>query len=572
MATLGTAYVQILPSAEGISGKMTEALGGEADVAGKNTGSRIASMAKKYITAAAIGATIKKSVEEGAKLEQSLGGVETLYKKHADIVIQNANNAYKTAGLSANEYMEQSTKFAASLLQSLDGDTKKAAQAADQAIIDMSDNANKFGTNIEDIQNAYQGFAKQNYTMLDNLKLGYGGTKTEMERLLADAEKISGQEYDISNLDDVYEAIHVIQQDMGVTGTTAEEASKTLSGSFASMKAAATNFLGSLALGKDIGPSLKGLVSSASTFLFDNLIPALLNIAKSIPGVLFGGLSGAIPQLLSKLPGLIKQVFSAATNIISGLADGLLKAITSFADNPEAANGGMKIVANIAGAIIKGAPKLLAAMLKLVTVIPRAVGTLITALFSKIKAAVGAKITEIVGTAKARFAGIGAALTSPITAARNAIKRVLNKIKNFFPLKIGRIFSGMKLPHFKVHGGKAPFGLMGKGKKPSINVDWYKKAENDPYMFSNATLFGAGEAGDEILYGRQRLLQDIAQASGGSIDYNALGLAVAQALTQIQLTSVLEVDGKTMARGTARAMQTELNRLQSRDGRKLGYV
>lgn len=572
MATLGTAYVQILPSAEGISGKMTEALSGEADKAGKATGSKIASMAKKYITAAAIGATIKKSVEEGAKLEQSLGGVETLYKKHADIVIKNANQAYKTAGISANDYMEQSTKFAASLLQSLDGDTKKAAKAADKAIIDMSDNANKFGTNIEDIQNAYQGFSKQNYTMLDNLKLGYGGTKTEMERLLADAEKISGQKYDISNLNDVYEAIHVIQDDLGVTGTTAKEASSTLAGSFASMKASATNFLGSLALGKNVGPSLKGLVSSASTFLFDNLIPALLNIAKSIPGVLFGGLSAAIPALLGKLPGLIKKIFNAAASIMAGLADGLFKAITSFADNPEAANGGMKIVKNIAAAIIKSTPKLLAAMLKLVTVIPRAIGTLLSTLFANIRTSMSAKIAGIVSTAKAKFAGIKNAILSPINAAKDKISNVLNKIKGLF----NRIKLKLKLsiPSISLSGGKAPWGIAGKGKLPSFHVKWHRKAMDNPYMFNKEVFFGAGEAGarDEMLYSRGSLLQDISEASGGGIDYDLLAAAMVSALARAGLETVVQLDGKTIARGIAKPVQAELNRLQSRDSRKLGYV
>lgn len=163
---------------------------------------------------------------------------------YASVVKANADAAFKTAGLSANEYMSQVTSFSASLLSSLGGDTAKAAEVADMAMIDMADNANKFGTDMESIQNAYQGFAKQNYTMLDNLKLGYGGTQEEMQRLLQDASKISGVKYDISNLSDVYSAIHVIQNELGVTGTTAKEAGQTFSGSFSAMKAAAKNVLG----------------------------------------------------------------------------------------------------------------------------------------------------------------------------------------------------------------------------------------------------------------------------------------------------------------------------------------
>lgn len=374
MATLGTAYVQILPSAEGIDAKMRQAVGAPSKKAGAHAGQLIGNTAKKFIGAAAIGMAVKKSVEEGAKLEQSLGGVETLYKKHADTVIKNANNAYKTAGLSANAYMEQSTMFAASLLQSLDGDTKKAAKYADMAIRDMSDNSNKFGTNIQDIQNAYQGFSKQNYTMLDNLKLGYGGTKTEMERLLKDAEKLSGQKYDISNLSDVYDAIHVVQKEMGVTGTTAKESSETLSGSFASMKAAADNFLGSLALGQNVGPALSGLVTSTSTFLFNNLVPAVFNIAKSLPDALFTGIKTAIPLLAAKLPTLVSELFSTVTTMTNKLSDFLLDAFSGDSGNDsKMVLAAGKFILKLGKAILKGAGKLTLALLKLfVIAIPKA--------------------------------------------------------------------------------------------------------------------------------------------------------------------------------------------------------
>ena len=198
---------------------------------------------------------------EGADLQQSIGGIETLFKDSAEKVKQNAANAYRTAGMSANEYMELTTSFSASLLSSLGNDTSKAADIADMAMTDMSDNANKMGTDMERITDAYQGFAKQNYTMLDNLKLGYGGTKTEMERLLADAQKITGVKYDINNLSDVYSAIHVIQGELGITGTTAKESAETFSGSLASMKAAFKNVLGNLSLGEDIGDELFALIT-----------------------------------------------------------------------------------------------------------------------------------------------------------------------------------------------------------------------------------------------------------------------------------------------------------------------
>ena len=237
MATqLGKAYVQIIPSANGISGMIQKEMGGEVasagTSAGQSLGSNLVGTFKKIVAAAGIGKALSATLNEGAALQQSLGGVETLFKDSADKVKGFANEAYKTTGLSANAYMENVTGFSASLLQSLGGDTDKAAETANMAMIDMSDNANKMGTSMESIQLAYQGFAKQNYTMLDNLKLGYGGTKQEMQRLLADAEKLTGVKYDINNLSDVYSAIHAIQENLDITGTTAREAATTFTGSF----------------------------------------------------------------------------------------------------------------------------------------------------------------------------------------------------------------------------------------------------------------------------------------------------------------------------------------------------
>ena len=281
MATnLAKAYVQIVPSAEGMKGMIEQAMGKDPEEAGEKVGNSIASKIKNIIVAAGIGKVVSQAFTEGSALEQSLGGIETLYKENADKMKAYAKEAYKTSGVSANAYMENVTSFSASLISSLKGDTSKAADIANRAMQDMSDNSNKFGTNIQDIQNAYQGFAKQNYTMLDNLKLGYGGTKEEMQRLLKDAQKLSGQKYDISNLADVYTAIGVIQDNLGITGTTAKEAATTFSGSFGSMKAAAQDFLGNVAIGGDVTGTLSNLITTASTFLFDNAVPMALNIVQ----------------------------------------------------------------------------------------------------------------------------------------------------------------------------------------------------------------------------------------------------------------------------------------------------
>lgn len=249
------------------------------------------------LAGAGLTALVGGALTQGAGLEQSIGGVETLFKADAGRVMANADKAFMTAGLSANEYMETVTGFSASLLQSLGGDTAKSAQIADMALIDMADNANKFGTDMSSIQTAYQGFAKQNYTMLDNLKLGYGGTKEEMDRLLKDAQKLTGVKYDISNLADVYSAIHAIQDNLGVAGATAKEASSTFSGSFAMMKASVKNLLGNLALGGDITASMEAVIDSASTFLFDNAIPMLGRIFESLPTAIGVAIEKGAPKM-----------------------------------------------------------------------------------------------------------------------------------------------------------------------------------------------------------------------------------------------------------------------------------
>lgn len=302
MATeIAQAYVQLIPSARGITGKIQSILNPEASAAGQSAGQSLGSslvgVMTKVIAAAGIGKAFSAAISEGAALQQSLGGIETLFKGSADKVKGYANEAYKTTGLSANAYMENVTGFSASLLQSLGGDTNKAAETANMAMIDMSDNANKMGTSMESIQMAYQGFAKQNYTMLDNLKLGYGGTKQEMQRLLADAEKLTGVKYDINNLSDVYSAIHAIQENLDITGTTAKEAASTFSGSFESMKAAAQNVLGKLALGENILPSLHALLKTTSTFLFDNFLPMIGNVFSGLGLVLTEGISQIASQL-----------------------------------------------------------------------------------------------------------------------------------------------------------------------------------------------------------------------------------------------------------------------------------
>ena len=265
----------------------------------------------------------KQSLESYADYEQLVGGVETLFKDSAGIVENYANNAYKTAGLSANQYMETATSFSASLLQSLNGDTAKSAEIANMAIIDMSDNANKMGTDMTLIQNAYQGFAKQNYTMLDNLKLGYGGTKEEMQRLLADAQKITGVKYDISNLNDVFNAIHVIQEELGIAGTTSLEASTTIQGSVASMKSAWQNMLTGIATGS--GETIGDLVNN----LTDSVITASQNILPRVQEIV-DGIVIALPQIVQKINENLPSILQTGTQILQSLINGITTTLPSL--------------------------------------------------------------------------------------------------------------------------------------------------------------------------------------------------------------------------------------------------
>nr|DAR23671.1 MAG TPA: tail tape measure protein [Caudoviricetes sp.] len=381
MATeIAQAYVQLIPSARGITGKIQSILNPEASAAGQSAGqslgSSLVSVMTKVIAAAGIGKAFSAAISEGAALQQSLGGIETLFKGSADKVKGYANEAYKTTGLSANAYMENVTGFSASLLQSLGGDTNKAAETANMAMIDMSDNANKMGTSMGSIQLAYQGFAKQNYTMLDNLKLGYGGTKQEMQRLLADAEKLTGVKYDINNLSDVYSAIHAIQENLDITGTTAKEAASTFSGSFESMKAAAQNVLGKLALGENILPSLHALLKTTSTFLFDNFLPMVGNIFSGLGLVLTEGISQIASQLfgdafgsavysqLSRVTGIFQTFFDMIFGSLSkqdnidiltmlGFSEGAANQIVNIADNIRVTFENIGVVAgNVASIVV----------------------------------------------------------------------------------------------------------------------------------------------------------------------------------------------------------------------------
>ena len=369
---MAKAYVQIVPSAQGIKGALEDVFGKETDGLGTKTGlsigTQLVGTIKKVVAAAGIGKIIKDSIDMGGALQQSIGGIETLFKDSADTVKQYAAQAYQTVGLSANDYMEQTTSFAASLLSSVSEDTNAAAQLANMAMVDMADNANKMGTDMQDIQNAYQGFAKQNYTMLDNLKLGYGGTQAEMQRLLTDAEKISGVHYDLGNLADMYSAIHVIQQEMDITGTTAREAATTLTGSFAAMKAAAQNVLGNWSTGADLTAPLQALTDTARTYLVGNLLPMIGNVLQGIPQVIYG----LVPEVVQTGTELLGSLAQGFTQGIPDFLANALPQLLSFTENlrenaGEFVNAGLDMITQLANGLIAGLPDLIAYVPDIIT-------------------------------------------------------------------------------------------------------------------------------------------------------------------------------------------------------------
>lgn len=558
-ATLGKAYIQIIPSMEGTGSKISAFLNGEGVKAGNEAGKAsgksmmqsLKSTAVKLVSTLAIGATIKKAFDIGADLEQQIGGVETLFAESSAIIRKYADDAYRTAGVSANEYMKNVTSFSASLLQGLGGDTAKAAEYANTAMVDMSDNANKFGTDIGAIQNAYQGFSKQNYTMLDNLKLGYGGTKEEMQRLIKDAAAVSDSvDAESLSFDNIVQAIHVTQEQMGIMGTTNKEASTTFSGSLGAMKASWDNFLAGLMMngkdGVDMNTYLQPLADSIGTFVFNNLIPAVgrfvAAVFEAVPGLLEIGLNSISESISEAFGGIIDAetvkiaiesiagafaAFAATEAVIAlpGLIDAISAAITGLSLNPVSL-----AIAAIAGIII--------ALTQLwnsneqfrefVTSTWNAIMSFLSNLWASISSTAVSTWNGIKSTATSVWDGIESAIETPLNKAKNIVKSVIDAIKGFFNFNIS--WPHIPMPHFSINPKGWGIGDLLKGSIPSLGIDWYAKAMGEPRILDGAQIFGSmngkllggGEAGQEVLYGRSQLMRDIAEATmtadrGGSI-------------------------------------------------------
>ena len=429
----------------------------------------------------AIVAVGKQAIEQYAEYEQLVGGVETLFKQSSDTVMEYAENAYKTAGLSANEYMNTVTSFSASLLQSLGGDTEAAAKYADMAITDMSDNANKMGTSMEMIQNAYQGFAKQNYTMLDNLKLGYGGTKEEMQRLLDDAEKISGIEYDISSYADIVDAIHVVQTEMGITGTTANEASTTIQGSLSSMKGAWENLLTGVA---DDNADFDGLVNNFVDSLVgvgENIIPRINTVIQGLTQLISQSSETIIPMVVETLLQNLPSIVASGMDLVMALVNGILDNMDVLIDSaielidvvvdklienlPKLIDGGVRLIIALAGGLIKAIPKL-------VGKIPEIISAIIKGFKSG-----GNRILEV---GKNIVQGVWEGI-------KNAADWIKDKVTNFF----GGIVDGVK-DFLGIHSPSKVFAGIGGFMAEGLGVGFDDEFSGIKKNIENSMNFDAG--------------------------------------------------------------------------------
>lgn len=510
-----------MDSASGKGKKLANVLGKGLGVAAKVGAAAVTA------AATAIATVTKSAVENYAEYEQLVGGVETLFKDSAGTVMQYAENAYKTAGLSANDYMDTVTSFSASLLQSLGGDTAAAADMADMAITDMSDNANKMGTDMTSIQNAYQGFAKQNYTMLDNLKLGYGGTKEEMQRLIDDANALNAAQgkatdYSIDSFADIVSAIHDVQTEMDITGTTAKEASTTIDGSINSAKAAWQNWLTAL------GDSNADIQSKT-----DELVSAIGTAAGNILPVIGQVLSSLGQALATKLPELLSQ---AVSFVISNL--------------PQIVVLGLQLIVALIQGLAQGFNQLISMM------DAWAQEAIVTPVRNKVEE-FKTTIHEGFETAKsnvlATFDSIKSGITEKIDAAREKVHEAIETIKSFFDFKWE--LPPLKLPHISISG---KFSL-NPPSVPHFGIEWYKKGGimTDPTMFGFNPMSGkamvGGEAGAEAIAPIDTLKQYVAEAvSGQNQKLTSVLEKIANKLDSIEFTInvTTELDGATVARKT----------------------
>ncbi|MBR3367041.1 MAG: hypothetical protein IKG66_04530, partial [Lachnospiraceae bacterium] len=590
---VGKTESSISSKLDAISGKISRSFGYQVL---KDIGGAFINMGKEAVQGFA--SISKAALESTASLEQNIGGVETLFGSSAQTVIANAEKAYQTAGMSANTYMETVTSFSASLLQSLDGDTAKAAAAANQAIIDMSDNANKMGTDIAAIQNAYQDFAKQNYTMLDNLKLGYGGTKQEMERLLEDASKLSGIEYDISNLNDVYEAIHVIQGEIGITGTTAAEAASTIEGSMSSAKAAWDNFLNGSISGEElvaafmtageniatnmvtivqgfadqlpgivdaVATKLPGLIETLGPPMLDAFVRAastLVQVGGKIIKYITDGIQKNLPQITTSAANLLTQMINGITAAAPGLIQSAVTIVTTLVSGisqnlPQILTSAGQLVMTLAQGLISSIPQLVGSALQLIT-------SLASFLIQNAPQILQAGVTLIGQLA----AGLIQAIPQIATAAGNIITEAKNKFTSVDWGSVGKaivdgLVNGLKgAGHLLWDAAKGLARNALDGAKKALHIGSPSKVFRDEVgkMIPAGMALGIDDGTGEVEDSMDSLTDRMLRGFTADVNYNLPNLssyaedlgATISATGATQINVPLYMDGREVARATAR--------------------
>ena len=564
---VGTGYVLIKP-------KIDENAKNEVENSGRKSGSgfgmafqvaagNLISSAVQTLAGAAA-EVFSNAFNNYADYEQLVGGVETLFKESAETVQRNAEVAYRTAGMSANEYMEQVTSFSASLLQGLGGDTEAAAAYADMAIKDMSDNANKMGTDMQSITNAYQGFAKQNYTMLDNLKLGYGGTQSEMKRLLEDASKIAGVEFNIDNYNDVIEAIHVMQEEMGIAGTTAVEATETISGSVGQMQAAFQNLLTGLfdenadlytlteALFMSIGSVLKNVVPRIGVLvgrLVQGLPDAIINAIMLFPDIL----APTIEKVFGEEVGgdMVRALYDASGKVVEVLDEArakvepIMQAVVAFVQQrvlpavAAAAQYIMPYVQRIAEFVGNVLSNIVDAVVAAIPIIDEAIEGACQFIDWAVRG-----LQPLVDFVAGVFEGIAYAIEHPLETAKNIVGGIVDAIRGFFSFEF--TWPHIPLPHFAVTPSNWGISDLLRGIIPSLGIEWYAKGG----ILDSPSLIGVGEAGAEavIPLNNMRYVRPFAQAVASE-----MGVGSANYIT-VNLDYSAGEDAMTLARDLAREL------------------
>ena len=547
------------------------------------------------LTAAATGvaALTKSSIDQYAEYEQLVGGVDTLFKQASDTVQQYASNAYKTSGVSANTYMEQATAFSASLIQSLGGDTQAAAEYANQAIMDMSDNANKMGTDIESIQQTYQSLMRGNYAMLDNLKLGYGGTKSELERLVADAEELTGQALDPAKFSDVITAIHAVQENMGITGTTAKEAATTIEGSVGMMKAAWDNLLVGIAnengdLGSliyefahtveiaasnilprveiilggisqliaDMGP----IIAQALPDMISAVLPSLISAGAQLLVGLVTGIISALPELAQAVPGILSTIYtsivSAGPQMIEAGAQLLAMVVNGFKNGlPTILENGAEVINNLIDGIVGKIPDLINALPEIISSITSFIADSLPQIAAAGVSILGNLITGIISTIPdlvsalpsiidAIVDGIGALMDSIIQVGTNIVAGILEGIESaagWLKEKVTGLFSGIvdSVKDFLgIHSPSTVFADMGKNMALGLGEGWDSEFDRIRSQIESGMNFGTANV-DFASSG-------IGTASAGMV--NGIASAVNSGVSNITLTANLMFpDGTKLA-------------------------